>query len=84
MTQTLALFNGTVSEFDTAGGVGLIDADNGDIVFFNATNLHAGHVSRFNVGSRVEFASHEERFGPHADFVRLGRQDALHRSQSHR
>jgi cold shock CspA family protein len=63
--------DGTVSEFDFNDGLGLIDADNGEIVFFNAANLNTRQASMLAIGSRVQFGSPEDTFGPHADFVRL-------------
>jgi cold shock CspA family protein len=65
------MLNGFVSEFDPADGVGIIEAEDGDIVFFNAGNLDVRQLSMLDVGSSVEFAAHQDAFGPHADFVRL-------------
>jgi len=60
---------GMISAFDTKGGYGIIDADDGQIVFFNLDNVESGDPSRITVGTRVEFHSHDEDFGPHADRV---------------
>ena len=66
-----SMLNGFVSEFDPMEGVGLIETGNGDIIFFNVSNLDTQQLSMLDVGSSVEFAAHEEAFGPHADVVRL-------------
>jgi cold shock CspA family protein len=76
MKAASRFLSGTISEFDFVGGFGLIDADDGGLVFFNSTNLNAGEAAMVDIGSRVQFKSHEDRFGPHADFVRLGEQYA--------
>lgn len=65
------MLNGFVSEFDPMDGVGLIEADDGDLIFFNASNLDTSQLSMLSVGSSVEFAAHAGTFGPHADVVRL-------------
>lgn len=65
------MLNGFVSEFDPTDGVGLIEANNGDLIFFNASNLDMRQLPTLDVGSSVEFSTREATFGPHADFVRL-------------
>lgn len=65
------MMHGTVTEFDANGGFGLIDADDGEIVFFNASNVEEPDAALLDVGVRVEFHSHEERLGLHADLVRI-------------
>lgn len=62
---------GMISAFDKKGGYGIIDADDGQIVFFNLDNVEAADPRRITVGARVEFQSHDEDFGPHADRVFL-------------
>lgn len=65
------MMHGTVTEFDAHGGFGLIDADDGEIVFFNTSNVEAPDAALLDIGVRVEFQSHEERLGRHADLVRI-------------
>ena len=62
---------GIVSEFDVGGGFGIIDAEDGHIVFFNAGNVESQNKAAINIGTRVLFQSHEGTLGPHADLVRL-------------
>jgi cold shock CspA family protein len=62
---------GVVSAFDTDGGVGIIDADDGEIVLFNRDNLRSVDPAHIAVGARVRFRSHEGGLAPHADSVFL-------------
>jgi cold shock CspA family protein len=60
---------GTVSEFDVKAGVGIIEADDGELVFFNRGNLQDFDAPLLPVGTRVKFQAHESELGAHADFV---------------
>ena len=60
---------GTISELDDQAGLGLIDADDGRLVFFNLENVHASRPAMITIGSRVEFESHANDWGEHADIV---------------
>ena len=61
--------HGTVSEFDPKAGVGIIEADDGEFVFFNRGNLQDYDAPVVPVGTRVKFQSHASELGAHADFV---------------
>jgi cold shock CspA family protein len=67
---------GIVSEFDATGGFGIIDAEDGHIVFFNKSNLEGTNAAAIGIGTRVQFQAHEDTLGPHADLVRLYTQRA--------
>ena len=62
---------GTVSDYDAETGVGIIDSDNGEIVFFNTANVDAFDPDLLAIGLRVVFQSHHGELGPHADHVYL-------------
>jgi cold shock CspA family protein len=68
---------GIVSEFDAKGGFGIIDDEDGHIVFFNTSNLEVPDKTAINVGTPVQFHAHDGKLGPHADMVRLPTQPAL-------
>lgn len=65
------MMQGTVSDFDAEDGVGIIESDDGDIVFFNTDNLELFDPELLAIGVRVLFQSHEGELGPHADRVYL-------------
>ena len=65
------MMQGTVSDFDAEDGVGIIESDDGDIVFFNTDNLQAFDPELLAIGVRVLFQSHQGELGPHADHVYL-------------
>lgn len=65
------MMQGTVSDFDAETGVGLIESDQGDFVFFNTDNLEQSDPELLAIGVRVLFHSHEGELGPHADRVYL-------------
>jgi cold shock CspA family protein len=62
---------GTVSDFDAETGVGIIESDDGDIVFFNTDNVDDFAADLLSIGLRVVFQSHVGALGPHADHVYL-------------
>lgn len=62
---------GTVSELDLSCGIGIIDADDGRLIFFNDSNLRPASLDAIRVGARVLFEEHEEDWGSHADVVFL-------------
>ena len=49
------MLTGTISDFDTKGFFGLIDADDGRLVLFNLRGVNSLLRDRFKVGTRVEF-----------------------------
>jgi cold shock CspA family protein len=65
------MMHGIVSDFDSESGVGIIDSDDGDIVFFNTDNVQTFDADLLAIGLRVLFKSHEGELGPHADLVYL-------------
>lgn len=65
------MMQGTVSDFDAESGVGIIESDDGDIVFFNTDNVESFDSDLLAIGLRVVFHSHEGELGPHADSVYL-------------
>ncbi len=65
------MMQGTVSDFDAESGVGIIESDDGDIVFFNTDNVETFDTDLLTIGLRVVFLSHEGELGPHADRVYL-------------
>jgi cold shock CspA family protein len=65
------MMQGTVSDFDAETGVGIIESDDGDIVFFNTDNVEAFDPDLLAIGLRVVFQSHVGELGPHADHVYL-------------
>jgi cold shock CspA family protein len=65
------MMRGTVSDYDAKTGVGIIESDNGDIVFFNDDNVEAFDADLLAIGLRVVFQSHVGELGPHADHVYL-------------
>ncbi len=46
---------GVISEFDSEGQFGLIDADDGHLVLFNLRNVEAARRDQFRIGTRVSF-----------------------------
>ena len=67
---------GIVSEFDARGGFGIIDTEDGRIVFFNKSNLEQPDVAAIDIGTHVQFKWHEAQLGPHAHLVRPCTQSA--------
>ena len=65
------MMQGIVSDFDATSGVGIIESDDGDIVFFNTNNVETFDTDLLTIGLRVLFQSHEGELGPHADRVYL-------------
>jgi cold shock CspA family protein len=65
------MLQGTVSDFDSESGVGIIESDDGEIVFFNTDNVQTFDADLLAIGLRVLFKSHEGEHGPHADLVFL-------------
>lgn len=65
------MMQGTVSDFDAESGIGIIESDNGDIVFFNTDNVQSFDAELLTIGLRVVFRSHEGKLGLHADQVYL-------------
>lgn len=65
------MMRGTVSDFDADSGVGIIESENGDIVFFNTDNVESFDADLLSIGLRVVFQSHVGELGPHADHVYL-------------
>ncbi len=65
------MMRGTVSDFDAETGVGIIESDDGDIVFFNTDNVETFDPDLLAIGLRVVFQSHVGELGPHADRVFL-------------
>jgi len=62
------MMQGTISDFDADADVGIIESDDGDIVFFNCRNV-TFDPERVSIGLRVVFESHESELGPHADEI---------------
>ncbi len=54
------MLTGTVSEYDSDGLFGLIDADDGHLVLFNVRSFESALRDQFRVGTRVMF---DERSG---------------------
>jgi len=52
MNPMPSALTGTISEFDFTSGIGLINADNGDIVFFSA----AKSIFRPSTAARYRFS----------------------------
>lgn len=65
------MMQGTVSDFDEETGVGIIESDDGNIVFFNTDNVESFDTDLLTIGLRVVFRSHVGELGPHADQVYL-------------
>jgi cold shock CspA family protein len=65
------MMQGKVSDFDAETGVGIIESDDGDFVFFNTENLEAFDPDLLAIGVRVLFQSHDGELGPHASRVYL-------------
>lgn len=61
------MLDGTVGEFDGAGGVGLIDADNGGMVFFSVADIKTSEVTSIRVGDRAQFSFREQLASMHVD-----------------
>jgi cold shock CspA family protein len=53
---------GTISDFETAGLFGLINADDGRLIVFNLHAMQAPSRNQFTVGTRVEFVEQHGRF----------------------
>jgi cold shock CspA family protein len=60
------MHTGTISDLDTAGQLGLIDADDGRLVLFNLHGVEPRLRCKFSVGSRVEFVEEDSDLGPRA------------------
>jgi hypothetical protein len=60
------MLTGTISDFDTVGQFGVIDADDGRMILFNLRGI--GPVSReqFTVGARVNFVEKDDELAPRA------------------
>ncbi len=65
------MMQGIVSDFDASSGVGIIESDEGDIVFFNTDNVDSFDADLLTTGLRVIFHFHQGELGPHADRVYL-------------
>jgi hypothetical protein len=57
---------GTISDFDTEGLFGVIDADDGRLVLFNLRGLDPDFREQFTVGSRVHFIEQGGDLAPRA------------------
>ena len=55
-----AMLTGTISDLDSDGLFGVIEADDGRLVLFNLHGMDCGTQTGFQVGTRVEFV---ERLG---------------------
>ena len=53
------MFTGIVSDFDSDGLVGVIDADDGRLLLFNLRGTPPRLHERFRVGTRVQFVERE-------------------------
>ena len=71
MNRESPMMCGTVSGFDAHDRVGLIDADDGNILLFSAASLDAQEAARLTIGVRVQFLTCEYGQMPHADRVRI-------------
>lgn len=58
--------SGTISDLDTDGLVGLIDADDGHLVFFNLLGMEPSSLAHFRVGARVQFIESADALAPRA------------------
>jgi cold shock CspA family protein len=63
---SLVMHTGTISDLDTAGQLGLIDADDGRLVLFNLQGVEPQLRCKFSVGSRVKFDDQDSDLGPRA------------------
>jgi hypothetical protein len=60
------MLTGTISDFDSVGLFGVIDADDGRLVLFNLRGLDPDFRDRFTVGSRVNFIEQGGDLAPRA------------------
>jgi hypothetical protein len=56
----------TISDLDSEGLFGVIDADDGRLVLFNLDGIDAALRDRFRVGTRVEFNERSGEPAPRA------------------
>jgi cold shock CspA family protein len=62
---------GIVTDFDSKGGFGLIDSDDGHVVLFNAETLDTDDLQTLHIGSRVQFIEQSDPHGVRAECIRL-------------
>ena len=60
------MLTGTISDYDTEGLFGLIDADDGRLVVFNLQGLESPVRDQFNIGTRVAFVEQSGSLAPRA------------------
>lgn len=63
--------HGVITEFDAKDGVGIIDAEDGELVLFSSANVQLADEHSLRVGTRVTFLTHRSDLGLHADVVHL-------------
>ena len=66
LEKSMDILTGTISDFDADGLFGLIDADDGRLIFFNLRDVGLPARDLFKVGTRVEFAAQIEELAPRA------------------
>jgi cold shock CspA family protein len=62
---------GIVTDFDSKGGFGLIDSDDGHVVLFNSDTLDTVDLQTLHIGSRVQFIEQSDPNGVRAQCLRL-------------
>jgi hypothetical protein len=60
------MMQGVVCDFDARDGVGIIDADDGEVVLINASNPLQRTEPPLGPAPRVEFVAHQINVGFHA------------------
>lgn len=64
--EGVTMLTGTISDFDSEGLFGVIDADDGRLVLFNLRTIDAALRDQFRIGTRVEFAEQRGELAPRA------------------
>jgi cold shock CspA family protein len=62
---------GIVTDFDSKGGFGLIDSDDGHVVLFNSDTLDTVDLQTLHIGCRVQFIEQPDPHGVRAECLRL-------------
>jgi hypothetical protein len=60
------MLTGTISDFDTVGLFGVIDADDGRLILFNLRDIGPQLREQFTVGTRVKFIERGGESAPRA------------------
>jgi len=60
------MLTGTISDFDSVGLFGVIEADDGRLILFNLRGIGPIFREQFTVGARVKFTEQRGDLGPRA------------------